>query len=243
VPGAPVDDEARKRNQNLPGQGGVFNVVNLHLYHYAGNNPVKYTDPDGRTPGNSIFGFSMDPGGDFNNFWGSLLGNLSAFFGNKNAQQNLTNYGQYYLQEFDNFNVATLNTIGEASSNASFFFLSIGQPEAAAAAGAIALASDGLLVMHDLTAGLRDGDNGAISKAIGDGAFIIAGLVVGKGVSNATNKMLSISTSSKTINYNLNGNKWDVLRKNIRDDFGDMTGEAVSNILNEAKKVYDEAQD
>lgn len=28
--------------------GGVFNVVNLHLYHYAGNNPVKYNDPDGR---------------------------------------------------------------------------------------------------------------------------------------------------------------------------------------------------
>jgi hypothetical protein len=27
--------------------GGVFNVVNLHLYHYAGNNPLKYTDPDG----------------------------------------------------------------------------------------------------------------------------------------------------------------------------------------------------
>jgi hypothetical protein len=25
----------------------VFNLVNLHLYHYAGNNPVKYTDPDG----------------------------------------------------------------------------------------------------------------------------------------------------------------------------------------------------
>jgi hypothetical protein len=28
--------------------GGVFNTVNLHLYHYAGNNPVKYVDPDGR---------------------------------------------------------------------------------------------------------------------------------------------------------------------------------------------------
>jgi hypothetical protein len=48
ISGAPVDDEARKRNQNLPGMGGVYNTVNLHLYHYAGNNPVKYTDPDGR---------------------------------------------------------------------------------------------------------------------------------------------------------------------------------------------------
>ena len=28
--------------------GGVFNTVNANLYHYAGNNPVKYTDPDGK---------------------------------------------------------------------------------------------------------------------------------------------------------------------------------------------------
>jgi RHS repeat-associated protein len=49
VPSAPVNDEARRRNWNLPGQGGVFNYVNLHVYHYAGNNPVKYTDPNGRT--------------------------------------------------------------------------------------------------------------------------------------------------------------------------------------------------
>jgi RHS repeat-associated protein len=47
VPSAPVDDEARKRNKNLPGMGGVFNYVNLHVYHYAGNNPVKYVDPNG----------------------------------------------------------------------------------------------------------------------------------------------------------------------------------------------------
>jgi len=40
--------EARNHNENLPGMGGVFNAINLNVYHYAGNNPVKYTDPDGR---------------------------------------------------------------------------------------------------------------------------------------------------------------------------------------------------
>lgn len=48
IPQAPVSDEAKKHNQNLPGMGGVFNHINSNLYHYAGNNPVKYTDPDGR---------------------------------------------------------------------------------------------------------------------------------------------------------------------------------------------------
>jgi len=48
VPSAPVNDEAKKQNESLPGMGGVFNYANLHVYHYAGNNPVKYVDPDGR---------------------------------------------------------------------------------------------------------------------------------------------------------------------------------------------------
>jgi hypothetical protein len=52
IPGAPVNDEIRERNRNLPGMGGVFNYVNLHTYHYAGNNPVKLVDPDGRLSDN-----------------------------------------------------------------------------------------------------------------------------------------------------------------------------------------------
>jgi RHS repeat-associated protein len=47
LPSAPVNEEARKRNGSLPGMGGVFNYVNLHVYHYGGNNPVRYVDIDG----------------------------------------------------------------------------------------------------------------------------------------------------------------------------------------------------
>ena len=34
IPMAPVDDNARKHNQNLPGMGGIYNSINMHLYHY-----------------------------------------------------------------------------------------------------------------------------------------------------------------------------------------------------------------
>ena len=50
LPSAPVNDEARKRNGNLPGLGGIFNILNFHVYGYTHNNPIKYTDPDGRNP-------------------------------------------------------------------------------------------------------------------------------------------------------------------------------------------------
>lgn len=47
IPVAPVNNESRQHNSNLPGMGGIYNHINSNLYHYAGNNLVKYIDPDG----------------------------------------------------------------------------------------------------------------------------------------------------------------------------------------------------
>jgi RHS repeat-associated protein len=48
LPETPVNKQARQENENLPGIGGVFNPFNLAVYHYANNNPVKYSDPNGQ---------------------------------------------------------------------------------------------------------------------------------------------------------------------------------------------------
>jgi hypothetical protein len=95
IPGASINDEVKKKNGELPGMGGVFNTVNLHLYHYAGNNPVKYTDPTGQFINYNpfdVFGqmlqISSNPLDKLTGMFFSVLG------GNKAAEQQLANMSQ-----------------------------------------------------------------------------------------------------------------------------------------------------
>ena len=61
------------------GLGGVYNSVNLNLYHYANNNPVKYTDPTGMWVDNEDGTYTAEEGDTLHGLYGDDWQEKSGF--------------------------------------------------------------------------------------------------------------------------------------------------------------------
>ena len=65
------------------GEGGIYNTINFNVYHYGGNNPVKYIDPTGEDhiAGNQYTGGTLD--------WYFKMQNLNQSNNKPSADQDL----------------------------------------------------------------------------------------------------------------------------------------------------------
>ena len=93
-------------SSKLAGMGGVYNTVNLHLYHYAGNNPVKYIDPTGRDD------LYYDVNGRYLN---TVASETNDVYLRQGSDDNITNTS---ISTREEFNKVTAAVFGESSGNA-----------------------------------------------------------------------------------------------------------------------------
>jgi RHS repeat-associated protein len=123
IPSAPVNEEAKKRNGNLPGMGGVYNVINLHTYHYAGNNPLKYTDPDGEQthPGVTALNQYMTDVSQYNKAVEDATSEINDRFSQGNALGKIIDtlfLGGKYAQKAEEFQRKVTLGLGQAMNDA-----------------------------------------------------------------------------------------------------------------------------
>jgi RHS repeat-associated protein len=163
IPVAPINDEAKKNNRNLPGMGGVFNLVNLHVYHYAGNNPVKYTDPDGREDELDFYQSWLDGELEPLDVFDHDTAMATEYLQNNLTEEALIASGLKFTSDVSL--AASVATIG-ATAN--------GNIPAAGIAAAIGLASDAANLALSIASG--DSEN-IIPAAVAVGIDVVPGMV------------------------------------------------------------------
>lgn len=216
---------------------------NLRLYHYAGNNPLKYIDPTGKNDSLSFLYEMLEQsygseGADY------IFENDSSiqFMCTVNAASNGNIHAQKQLKySFHEVCRETLNEISEKSNYASLVLLVIGQPEGAAIFSSISTAADILLALDDF-------NNRNFGEAAKKGGLIIAGYaspaLLKKGTTALSKSIqITIGASGKYYELGKSIKSEDALRKLLIKDIasGYFGQEIIPNtlfIVEEAVKIY-----
>ena len=174
IPKAPVNEEVKRYNQNLPGMGGVFNTVNFNLYHYSSNNPVKYVDPNGEWVLNiGVFGSAGAGVG------GSVSGGFSIGY----SKEKGVTFGVFTSESIG----AEFSADASAGISVSLDVFSDGVESGTSRTMTIGGSADiGVSVGSDLTIDIDSKDvdvSIGVSKSKGTGGNIGAGVKIGIGAS------------------------------------------------------------
>ena len=239
-------DEAGK----LPGIGGAFNSVNLNLYHYAGNNPVKYIDPDGK----QSLGFSFH---DFINLLDIAGDPTAKLYNEMKRADSGDEYAKANLKYI--FHEAGRETLKQASSkfnDMAIISLCLGCPEGTTVFGTAATVCDAVLAIDSLVTNLQNSKtksdylNAAKNFGI-EGGIVIAGIAYSKftgwganKISNAINVKIGSTGRFYELGHSGAIKSKEGFRKLLMKDIasGFFGQEAIPNaplIIQEAMKVYD----
>ena len=216
-----------------------------NLYAYAGNNPIKYTDPDGRENFLDMFYRWCEEafGADSADY---LFENDTSikFMCTVDAAANGDEHAQALLKyAFHEASREVLKDISEKSGYMSLVCLAIGCPEGSTFFGGVSIAADGILAIDDFI-------QGNYEQAKKEAVVLVAGIIISKGLeagAKAISKSIHVTVGSNGKYYEI-GRRGAIktekaLRKLLAKDiasgyFGQNVIPNAPDIIEEAVKAY-----